>query len=318
LLIWKFIKKVLEKDKNLTLLYVLKSIGSSPGRQGFCMAISEDGKMMGSIGGGIMEHKLVELSKDNLKKKNLDVVIKKQIHSKSASKNQSGMICSGEQIVAFVPLTKKDLDSVGNLLFSLEQNDSGQINLSPTGFLFQDKESTDHTNFSYTDDSNWSYSEKIGFKKFAYILGGGHVGKALTRTLADLDFHVTVIDDRENLHTMTHNEFAHKKLTVDYSTIQQYIPNRQNVYIFIMTFGYRSDLTVLQQLINHEAVFKGMMGSKEKIRKLLDEMKTKGFTEKHLQTIHTPIGLDIKSRTPQEIAISIAAQIIQLDNKDLP
>jgi len=64
--IWRFIKDKLEKDIPVVLLYVLDSKGSSPGRQGFKMAVTNDGEISGTIGGGIMEHKLVELSKSAL------------------------------------------------------------------------------------------------------------------------------------------------------------------------------------------------------------------------------------------------------------
>src|SRR5688500_2407862 len=104
---WKLIAKSLDQRIPVTLLYVLESSGSSPGRQGFFMAVNANGEMEGSIGGGIMEHKFVELAKEKLKNKELNIEqgtrisergsIKKQIHDKSVATNQSGMICSGEQ-----------------------------------------------------------------------------------------------------------------------------------------------------------------------------------------------------------------------------
>jgi len=99
---------------------------------------------------------------------------------------------------------------------------------------------------------------------------------------------------------------------------QQVIPEGDNVFIFIMTFGYRTDKEVLQQLIDHRVAYKGMMGSAEKVSHLKNDIKANGITSRQLQSIHSPIGLTIKSRTPEEIAISIAAQVIQLQNKDLP
>lgn len=77
------------------LLYVLESNGSSPGRQGFSMAVTAKGEMEGSIGGGIMEHKFVEMAKDKLMRDENELSVRKQIHNKQAAKNQSGMICSG-------------------------------------------------------------------------------------------------------------------------------------------------------------------------------------------------------------------------------
>jgi len=112
--------------------------------------------------------------------------------------------------------------------------------------------------------------------------------------------------------------YAHQKLVTDYAELGKYIPEGDDVYIFIMTFGYRSDLVVLQQLINKQVAFKGMMGSRNKVDKLIENMKDLGYDDEQLASVYSPIGLNIKSRTPQEIAISIAAQIIQLSNKDLP
>ena len=96
--LWNFIRENLARNIEVILLCVLESKGSSPGRQGFKMAVTTD-DMVGSIGGGIMEHKFVELAKEKLKIHSAEPVIKKQIHSKSAQRDQSGMICSGEQTI---------------------------------------------------------------------------------------------------------------------------------------------------------------------------------------------------------------------------
>ncbi len=315
---WKFIQQSIQKEQALTMLYVLESKGSSPGRQGFRMAVTADGQMQGSIGGGIMEHKLVELAKSNLQKETQDIQIKKQIHSKSVAANQSGMICSGEQTILLMPLSGNEGLTIDQIISCLDNGQQGQLQLSPTGMSFDQSQIERANDFLYTDELNWTYKEQIGFSKFAYIIGGGHVGKALTKVLVDLHFHCTVMDNRDKLHTIENNAHAHQKKIVDYSTIQQVIPEGDNVFIFIMTFGYRTDKEVLQQLIDHRVAYKGMMGSAEKVSHLKNDIKANGITSKQLQSIHSPIGLTIKSRTPEEIAISIAAQVIQLQNKDLP
>src|SRR5688572_22012494 len=96
LTIWKLIANSLQNQVPVTLLYVLESKGSSPGRQGFFMAVNAKGEMAGSIGGGIMEHKFVEMAKEQLEIENSKTQIRKQIHDKSATRDRSGMICSGE------------------------------------------------------------------------------------------------------------------------------------------------------------------------------------------------------------------------------
>src|SRR4051812_15344472 len=95
LAIWQLISDSVQNEVPVMLLYVLDSKGSSPGRQGFFMAVTANGELSGSIGGGIMENKFVDLAKENLKHDNPELYVRKQIHDKRAAKNQSGMICSG-------------------------------------------------------------------------------------------------------------------------------------------------------------------------------------------------------------------------------
>lgn len=315
---WQDIHHLLQEEQSIALLYVLDSKGSSPGRQGFRMAVSQSGKMMGSIGGGIMEHKLVELAKSQLKDGQLKPLLKKQIHSKSATDNQSGMICSGEQHIAIIPLLKQDASTIKKIIDSLDKKDQAAMSISPNGLQFHDAANNHFPGFTFDSELDWQYLEVLGFKKYAYIIGGGHVSLALTKTLCDLSFHCTVLDDRVELNTLHDNTAAHQKVVVDYSDIGKHIPQRPDVYIFIMSFGYRTDLQVLKQLIDHQVAFKGMMGSQEKTKQLFEEMIGAGYTNEQLTSIVSPIGLAIKSRTPQEIAISIAAQIIQRQNKNLP
>src|SRR4030095_16165238 len=96
---WQLIKNSLEENIPVMLLYVLESSGSSPGRQGFFMAVNIKGAIEGSIGGGIMEHKFVELAREKLRINSREPGVRKQIHDKSVAKDQSGMICSGEQTI---------------------------------------------------------------------------------------------------------------------------------------------------------------------------------------------------------------------------
>ena len=315
---WQHILQSLSQQKKVMLLYVLDSKGSSPGRQGFKLLVSEDGEMFGSIGGGIMEHKLVELAKSKLLNNDLSLIFKHQIHSKSVANNQSGMICSGEQSIVILPISVKDIPLIEQLVDCLQKRESGTLLISSNGLEFLKTSITKPYTFQFLDDRNWQYKEKLGFKKFAYIIGGGHVGQALTKVLVDLEFHCTVIDDRQQLHTLKNNSYAHQKIVVDYTALSDQVREGTDVFIFIMTFGYRTDLKVLQQLIDKKVAFKGMMGSKEKVKQLMEEMKSLGYSKEQLSTVCSPIGLEIKSRTPQEIAISIAAQLIQLANKNLP
>jgi len=134
--IWKFIKKNLEQEKRVMLLVVIESNGSSPGRQGFKMAISEDKQLAGSVGGGIMEFDIVELGSAMLQLEKPGPVMKKQIHNAHSAENKSGMICSGDQTIVLIALDKSHQQAVDQIIDSLDSAKSGLLKLSPKGFEF--------------------------------------------------------------------------------------------------------------------------------------------------------------------------------------
>src|SRR6187397_3486334 len=119
LAVWQLIYKSIVQNMPVMLLYVLESKGSSPGRQGFFMAVNTKGEMAGSIGGGIMEHKFVEMAKEQLEKQEDISTLRKQLHDKKAAKNQSGMICSGEQTVWIYRVREKEKSPIQQIIDSL-------------------------------------------------------------------------------------------------------------------------------------------------------------------------------------------------------
>ncbi|MDB5193760.1 MAG: xanthine and dehydrogenase maturation factor XdhC/CoxF family-like protein [Segetibacter sp.] len=316
--VWKFITSNLQSGLSTILLYVLESKGSSPGRQGFCMAVNERGIMQGSIGGGIMEHKLVEMAKDQLQNQQAETTIKKQIHDKSVAKNRSGMICSGEQTVLLYPVQPGDIDSINELINSLDANQNGSLKLSPEGLSFSTQPPNNNFTFSLLHEDDWLYEEKTGYHNKLYIIGGGHCSLALSRLMSTMDFYITVYDERESLNTLEQNEYAHEKHRVsNYSLLEDLIAAGDNTYVVIMTIGFRTDAIALKALLNKDFKYLGLMGSQKKIEILFNEFENEGYDKTKLSTIHSPIGLPIKSQTPEEIAISIAAEIIQVKNREL-
>src|SRR5690242_13984967 len=245
---WKLIRNSMERKIPVMLLYVLESKGSSPGRQGFCMAVNANAEMEGSIGGGMMEHKFVEMIKERLRDSSgPGTEIRKQVHDKSAARNQSGMICSGEQTILLHILQPTDLSHVKNIIQSLEQYQNGTLTLSPKGIqFFPDPPKVDYGLFNPSED-DWQYVEKTGYKNNLYIIGGGHCALALSRLMRSMDFYIRVYDDRADLKTMVENDAAHEKYSIsNYEHIVNSIPEGTNEYIVIMTFGYRSDDIVIR------------------------------------------------------------------------
>lgn len=312
---WSTLHSALNNTSKLMLLYVLDSTGSSPGRQGFRMLVTLEGQMAYSIGGGVMEHKLVELSKDLLTKEYQPPFIKKQIHQTNIAKNKSGMICSGEQTIGFYQLSVKDLPVIENILRIERENGPGVVVLNQLGlFVLENINTSKHRAFEATSESEWSYMELINNKPTVYIIGGGHVGKALSRTMHQLDFRVEIFDDRQGLNTMDTNEFAHKKHNVPFDRIRQLIHEGDNSYVVVMTFGYKTDKQVLQHLQGIDVKYYGMMGSQTKVDKLYAELREEGHSIDDLARLHSPIGVQIHSKSPEEIAVSVAAEIIKVKN----
>jgi xanthine dehydrogenase accessory factor len=110
--VWTFIESQLSQGIAVVLLYVVDSQGSSPGRQGFSMALSAAGEMQGSIGGGIMEHKWIERARQMLRQGDREVLLVRQYHDKTHLHDQSGMICSGEQVLVIMPIATEALPTV--------------------------------------------------------------------------------------------------------------------------------------------------------------------------------------------------------------
>lgn len=313
--VWQLINKSIQKNIPVMLLYVLESKGSSPGRQGFFMAVNAEGEMEGSIGGGMMEHKFVEMVKEQIRVGSRESGVRKQVHDKSASTNQSGMICSGEQTIFLYPVKKNDAVTIQQIISSLEQNKNGSLRLSQEGLFFSGAIPATDFYFSLRSENDWEYVEKTGYKNQLFIIGGGHCSLAFSKLMRGMDFYITVFDERKSLNTLEKNEFANEIIIAgDYTALANLIPSGPNQYVVIMTFGYRTDDIALRALLDKQFKYLGVLGSKKKMEKLFDDYRADGIAEEILQRIHTPIGLAINSQTPEEIAVSIAAEIIKVKN----
>lgn len=313
--IWNFILNKHSAGIPVMLLYVLESKGSSPGRQGFKMAVGADGAIFGTIGGGIMEHKFVELARSSLRQNVNEPGVYRQVHDKAAGSNQSGMICSGEQTIFIYQLTNEDVVFVEAIIQSLENNGNGMLQLSNAGVSFSSDNPASDFYFEKKED-DFILLEKLGYKNILHIVGGGHCSLALSRLMREMDFYIHVYDERKDLNTIDENTCVHEKhIVASYAEIGHFIAEGRNVYVVIMTFGYRTDDEAVRALLNKKFRYFGILGSKKKMEKMFDQYRKENISEAILADIHAPIGLQIKSQTASEIAISIAAEIISVKNE---
>ncbi len=314
--IFSFIQAHLSPDKKVILMTVIGREGSSPGKQGFKMVVAADGSFTGSIGGGVMEHRLVEQCRRLLKKKEpQQPFLSFQEHDPEAKANRSGMICSGGQTVAFIPLNKNDMTIVNVILDAEKQQQRGIVRFSEKGLSFMAGEQMQVTSKSkIISENQWEYAEQTGLPNTVYIFGGGHVGLALSKIFRNLNFKIHLFDNRSELNTFEENSFADEKQIVSYNNVASLVPEGFHVYVVIVTFAHKSDEQVLEQILGKNIKYLGLMGSAKKIETIFGRLKQKGFPEEQLKKIHAPIGYPINSETPAEIAVSIAAQVVAVKN----
>ncbi len=275
-------------------------------------------KNYGTIGGGRSEFLLVEKAKKIVSE---SAFVKPQLcildHRDDDSPNASGMICSGSQTYALIPLTKKDKLTIENITKTYKNGESAVLTLSPRG-LFIDPCLVSQTvpfSFEQTDNEQWKYKEQIGVSDKLYIVGGGHCSLALSKLTTEIGFYTTVYENRSSIQAFDDNIYANEKIVVDYDDLPSLIPDSDKTFITIMTYGHAYDQYVLEKLVHKKVRYLGMMGSMNKVRSVYDNLIKKGIAKELLLKVHAPIGIDIGSDTPEEIAISIAAQLIKLRNK---
>lgn len=296
------------------LLVVAESSGSSPGRAGYKMAVAANGELCGSIGGGVMEVNLVERAKSQALCPKSQVI--EQVHQ-SNSPNPSGMICSGKQTVIIRRLTIDESDTVDSIVDSLLRGQPIVFQFS--NFKFQIVENASDGSdrfFSRTGETDFTYTEKLGSANELCIIGGGHCALALSELMSKLEFRIRIFDDRPELNTIQKNKYADQITIIDgYEQIGDHIRNGDHIYVVVMTLGYKFDEIVIRSLFDHEFKYFGVLGSRAKMKTLLTTLEKEGFAAEKLARIYTPIGLPINSRTPEEIAVSIAAEIIKIKNQ---
>ncbi len=146
-----------------------------------------------------------------------------------------------------------------------------------------------------------------------YVFGAGHVAQALCRTLIGSPFRVELIDWREEWVMSTKipdGVIRHKKSWQDFIAQAPWSVN--DTYVVIMTYAHSEDEVVLEEVLKHETKYVGLMGSKTKWKELGGNIAKRGMSEKKLNDVFCPIGLKLGGKSPTEISISIAAEILQV------
>ncbi|MBK8981929.1 MAG: XdhC family protein [Ignavibacteria bacterium] len=321
--IWNFTLRELSENKNVILYSVVSHTKGSPGKTGFRMAVSEAGNYTGSVGGGIMEFELIKNSRELFHIGEEINTIENLIHYKhkihSATDlpaRESGLICSGSQIISANLITDKDLHTVQKITKSFEKwkkicvsTGSNGLKIRTTG-NFENERYT----FRFSGMKDWQFTENTGLRDTILIAGAGHVGIALYYLLSTLDFNIILFDDRKGLKVDFKKFISSKLITRTFSEVGKCALKYNVNYAVIVTTKFESDKQALIQLLSKDLKYLGLMGTKAKIKKIFSDAVKEGVDKNLIRRVKAPVGIEINSNTPEEIAVSIAAEIIKTRN----
>lgn len=332
------ILKYLKEEQNMVIISIIRREGSTPRLPGTRMLLLADGSFIGTIGGGIVEAKALVLAQLALKQP-LKKILPFSINYDSAE--PVDMICGGslevliESLVAdtynlqlfedyeyycqnhetpfmCTPLPVNDTSFIEpRFFFTREGNLYGLASDIRVEKFIEVALKLNRTQVVCVDDKNYLIEPYIA-KEELIIFGAGHISREICLLADYLGFKLTVLDDREeflkqevfkSVKTILIPSFANSYINLDVS---------YNAFLLIMTRGHQHDLQVLEQALKTPAFYIGMIGSRNKWQEMYQLLLQRGFSVSDLARVYCPVGIKIGAESPEEIAISIMAQLIHL------
>lgn len=178
-----------------------------------------------------------------------------------------------------------------------------------------------HLNFNLGQDAAYDnglicggqlsvFVEAIVPRPHAFIFGAGHISKSLAKVSDMAGFGVSVIDNRESFANRERFPSVDEVIAEEYEDVFPRLNINASSYIVIVTRGHRDDMRVLRWAVNTEARYIAMIGSRRKVVAVLKEFEKEGVSRENFERVHAPMGLEIGAITPEEIAVSVAAEMI--------
>lgn len=206
----------------------------------------------------------------------------------------------------------------GKLLFHGDDLVYSNLNLIDNGLVTSIKESISYKKtqvITYGDSK--IFCEPLSKNPSIVICGAGHISIALIKMCKLLSLDVTVIDDRPSFANDGIQAGADQSICESFTSALAKIKSNKSTFFIIVTRGHRYDIDCLREILKKENAYIGMIGSKVRVKRIKDTLLEEGYAEDNLNSVYTPIGLKIGAETPEEIAVSIIAEIIEIKNKTL-
>jgi xanthine dehydrogenase accessory factor len=356
--IYSEIVKLLERKERIVLATLITRVGSAPRAVGAKYLIKEDGTSLGSIGGGCVEAEVWQEAQKVMEKGqgdvlhfkltseqlaegglicggNIDIFVEPlreeflEIYQgvmKMKQKGGSALLATLISVDDNFPKQrslKMLMKTSGEKIGEIWNRDKIEKRISREWeALIKENKPTVMVIESEGKDSPWKKMEILIEPVFSeptvFIFGAGHVSQQLAPLAKRVSFRVVVIDDREMFANRERFPDADEVIVSEFEKSFSRLTVNDSSYVVIITRGHLYDGTVLEQAVKTDARYIGMIGSKKKIHTLYKNLMEKGISKGTLDRVYAPIGLDINSETPEEIAVSIVAQLIKVRGETLP
>ena len=336
--------KAVEDGQPCVLATVVRTKGSTPQKPGAMLLVRPDGSGVGTLGGGCVEGDIWFAAKEILRRHGgpefKDYFLNEDIAARD------GLVCGGTMYFYLEPIWgAKEFLALGHELLeaygggnpvglaTVVNVPQGASNLGTKLLLredgsFQGSLGTPQldtqavavaqrvadlgvTEYFATEDGTEVFVEGFTTPPTLVMVGGGHVGKATADLAHNLGFRVFVVDDRPEFANEQRFPYAEQTVVANYSQpLTQHFPINVNTFVVVATRGHRYDDMALETAMNTRARYIGLLGSKRKTLMIYQRLMHQGIPVERLRQVHAPIGLDIGALTPEELAVSIMAEII--------
>lgn len=333
--------ELLEAGENLVMAVILARSGSAPRVAGTRMVVREDGSFLGTIGGGILEAQVLELAKRVFK--DPKTVVRHFVFSAEEA-GRMGMICGGKiqvmlhhadardrsqlelyQTIAATLATRKPAwlitavptceEGEGSPEQTLYAGEGGLVAGRMDPFLLEEllRSSGRGSPGQICRNEACYFVEPLSSGGAVMIFGAGHISQQLAPLTQMVGFHTSVLDDREDFANRRRFPQIDDVLVLkSFDSVFENFQIDENTYLVIVTRGHAHDKVLLGQALNTPAGYIGMIGSRRKRDAIYEALIQEGFSARDFERVHSPIGLEIGAETPEEIAVSIVAELIRV------